>query len=242
MRPLSHDDLGHLQTVRHDIGYGWALTQTDLDRLAREWAERVAPDESDAAEDFALVRPDGSPLGASGPRWLFHLLGLTHLAAHVALATPNGLVVVQRRAATKIDWPDAWDMAAAGHVPSGMSFEEGAWKEIEEEIGLPEAEAATLLVEGRLTPVGKPYFCYDRNVQRNPPFANAESRQLYAATLTPVGLARLQPDYDELSGIHLCTVEEAWALLDADHVASGLRSSLPRYLDWLVAQGIAAPA
>lgn len=236
MRPVSSDDLRRLRRERHTIGFGWGLAQADLDRLTGEWADRVAPDEHDVSEDFALVRPDGTPTGAVGPRWLFHLLGLAHRCSHVGLSTPNGLVVLQRRASTKVDWPDAWDMAVAGHVPHPMSFEEGAWKEIEEEIGLPEAEAAALLAEGRLLPVGEPYFCCDRILSRNPPFHNAEVRQVYAAALTPEGLARLRPDYDELAGIHLCTVEEAWALLESANVASGLRHSLARYLDWLVRQ------
>jgi isopentenyldiphosphate isomerase len=239
LRPLSPDDLRRLREVRHELRFGWDLSQADVDRLEREWANLSAPGAHDAGETFALARADGSLTGAAGPRWLFHLLGLSHRASHVGLATQSRLIVVQRRAATKTDWPDAWDMAVAGHVPLGddgssLTFEAGAWKETEEEIGLPEAEAGDLLVEERLMPVGSPYFCFDRNLNRNPPFHNAEVRQLFAATLTSDGLARLHPDYEELSGLHLCTIEEAWCLLDAGNVASGLRHSLPRYLDWLI--------
>jgi hypothetical protein len=82
-------------------------------------------------------------------------------------------------------------------------------------------------------PVEAPYFCYDRNIERNPPFHNAEVRQLYAATLTSEGLARLQPDYEELSGVHFCSIEEAWAMIGCGNIASGMRHSLPRYLGWL---------
>jgi 8-oxo-dGTP pyrophosphatase MutT (NUDIX family) len=239
MNFLERDDLRRLRALRQQIGSGYALSQADLNALVADWMPRAQPDEKDASEDFAIARPDGATTGVSGPRWIFHLLGLAHRAAHVGFTTPNGLVVLQRRAPTKVDWPDAWDMAVAGHVPqradgSDMTFEEGAHKEIEEEIGLPASELPSMLAEGRLVPVGAPYFSFDRNESRNPPFYNAETRQLFAGTLTPEGLARLRPDYEELSGLYLCPMEEAWDILARGNIASGLRFSLPRYLDWLI--------
>jgi isopentenyldiphosphate isomerase len=209
-----------------------------VDRLAEEWEPRVLPDAKDSSERFAIALPDGSTTGADGPRWLFHLLGLCHRAAHIGLSSPNGLVLLQRRSAWKADWPDAWDMAVAGHVPqwpdgSEMTFEEGAQKEMEEEIGLPAADLPRMLAGGCLLPVGSPYFSYETDSDRNPPFHNAESRQIYAATLTEEGMSRVLPDPEELSGLLWCTPEQAWDLLTREPVAGGLRYSLPRYLDWL---------
>jgi 8-oxo-dGTP pyrophosphatase MutT (NUDIX family) len=114
-----------------------------------------------------------------------------------------------------------------------MTFEEGAVKEIEEEAGLPGDRLAALLAEGRLLPIGAPYFSFECDERRNPPFYNAEIRQIYAATLTDEGVAALRPDEEELSGLFLCTVKQAWDTLSSGNVASGLRFSLPRYLDWL---------
>jgi isopentenyldiphosphate isomerase len=241
MRPLEKDDLHDLRAERTRIGGGFGLAQDEMDELLDIWSPRTQPDRKDASEDFAVAWPDGSTTGVVGPRWIFHLLGLCHRAAHVGFATPNGLVLLQRRAPTKTDWPDAWDMAVAGHVPqradgSDMTFEMGAFKEIEEELGLPAEVLPRLLVEGRLIPVGSPYFSHDENEERNPPFYNAEARQVFAATLTPEGLAALRPDYEELSGVYLCSPQEAWTLLAREQVASGLRYSLPRYLDWLMQQ------
>jgi isopentenyldiphosphate isomerase len=238
MNELTSDDRRRLRRLRAAIGYGESLSQADLDELAREWAVRTEPGAEDESERFAVTRLDGSTTGVSGPRWLFHLFGLAHRASHVGFHTRRGVVVLQRRAVTKRDWPEAWDMAVAGHVPqredgSEMTFEEGAVKEIEEEAGLPGDRLAALLAEGRLLPIGAPYFSFECDERRNPPFYNAEIRQIYAATLTDEGVAALRPDEEELSGLFLCTVKQAWDTLSSGNVASGLRFSLPRYLDWL---------
>jgi isopentenyldiphosphate isomerase len=241
MIALDKDLLRALRKERHRIGWGYDLSRAEVSKLREVWQPRVQPDAKDESEDFVIARPDGSTTGVTGPRWLFHLFGLPHRAAHVGFATPNGLIVLQRRAPTKADWPDAWDMAVAGHVPHqddgrNMSFEAGARKEIEEELGLSDSILDSLLVEGRLLSVGAPYFSYDQDEARNPPFHNAEVRQIFVATLTPEGLAQIKPDFEELSGVYLCNVEEAWDLLAREPVASGLRYSLPRYLDWLARQ------
>jgi isopentenyldiphosphate isomerase len=245
MKPLSPDGLRALRAARETIASGWSLTQADCDRLDSHWAPLVSPDDHDTAERFGIARPDGSTTGVHGPRWLFHLLGLCHRSAHVGFVTPTGLIVIQRRSPTKADWPDAWDMAVAGHVPltdadEELGYEEGAWKEIQEELGLCEKDRALTLCEGRLVEVCPPFYTFDMDEARNPPFYNAEVHQVYAASLTPEGLARLKPDPEELAGIYLCPPEEAWDLHTREEIASGLRYSLPRFLDWLIRRQVGA--
>jgi isopentenyldiphosphate isomerase len=238
MQPLDSDDRRAVTQLFYELRRGDGLTRERMAELVAAWEPKVQPDAKERAENFAVARPDGTTTGVAGPRWVFHLLGLRHRAAEIGLCTESGLIVLQRRSADKEDWPDTPDMAVAGHIPqaddgSALTWEQGAWKEIEEEIGLKETEAARTLVEGRLLPVGAPYISLDVNVSRNPPFYNAEVRQILAATLTGEGLARLHfPDY-EVTGILLVTPETAWDILVREPVASGLRYSLPRYLDWL---------
>jgi isopentenyldiphosphate isomerase len=239
--PLDSDSARELRRERQRIGYGWNLAQEELDQLRDTWAPRVQPDSKDTSEDFAVTRADGTPTGGSGPRWLFHLFGIAHRASHIGLATPTGQVILQRRAQTKADWPDAWDMAVAGHVPmkddgTSMSFEDGALKELREELGL-EGNIGTLLAEGKLVPIGPPHFTYEQDEARNPPFYNAEVVQNFGATLTAEGLAQLRPDWDELGGIFLCSPEMAWDTLIRGPIAGGLRFSLPPFLNWLVQNG-----
>jgi isopentenyldiphosphate isomerase len=238
MQPLASDDLRAVQRLYRELAHGSALTQEPLTALAAEWEPKVRPDNKDRSEDFAIARPDGTTTGVVGPRWVFHLLGLRHRATEIAFRTQSGLIVLQRRSPTKEDWPDAPDMAVAGHVPqnpdgSDMTFEAGAWKEIAEEVGLQEADAGQTLVEKRLIPVGAPYACLDTEPTRNPPFFNAEVRQIFAATLTGEGLSRLHFPDNEVTGLLLVTPDKAWEMLAREPIASGMRYSLPRYLDWL---------
>jgi len=238
MMALSQNDLQYAHRISRQLDRGAALTQSDLNSLCGEWEDRLQPHQGQRDELFAVVLPDGTTTGVCGPRWLFHLFGLRHRAVEIALATPTGLVVLQRRSPTKAEWPNALDMAVAGHVsqsPDGsdMTFEQAAWKEIAEEIGLHERDSHTVLVEGKLTCVGSPYCSFEGRWQDNPPFLDAEVRQIFAATLTGEGLSRIAFPDNEVAGILLATVETAWDILLTASIASGLRYSLPRYLDWL---------
>ncbi|HZT41098.1 MAG TPA: NUDIX domain-containing protein [Chthonomonadaceae bacterium] len=239
---LTSDDYRAAIRRYYELRQGNGLTGEEMAGLVAEWEARVQPDAKERSENFAVARPDGTTTGVVGPRWIFHLFGLRHRATEIAFRTPSGLIVLQRRSFLKDDWPGAPDMAVAGHIPqredgSDLTFEEGAWKEIAEEIGLQEEEAAETLVEGRLISVGAPYVSLDLFPERNPPFFNAEVRQVFAATLTGEGLARLHFADNEVIGLLLVTPETAWDMLVRENVASGMRYSLPRYLDWLEQKG-----
>jgi isopentenyldiphosphate isomerase len=217
---------------------GKGVTQERVEALVLEWGSRIQPNAKERSEDFALCHPNGETTGVVAPRWLCHVFGLRHRATEIALKTEQGLIVLQRRSPTVQDWANAPDMAVAGHIPqkpdgSDLSFLEGAWKEMEEEVGLKEENAERDLVEGRLLAVGAPYVSLDIAIERNPPFFNAEVRQIFAATLTGQGLANLHFPDNEVSGLLLVTPETAWSLLEHERIASGMRYSLPRYLDWL---------
>lgn len=233
MRPLNSDDLSMLRKTRQELIRAPHIDQETLNALVEHWRELVWPSEKDESEHFALVDSMGEETGPSGPRWLFHLFGLPHRAAHIGLLTPNGLIVLQRRSTTKNDWPDAWDMAVAGHVPleedgKSLTYKAGAEKEMAEEIGLT---PGNLL--GGLLEIGMPYSSFEAREDANPPFYNSEVRQIFAGIISRKGMSHLMPDYEELSGIYLCTPEAAWKMLERDPVAGGMRYSLPRFLDWL---------
>jgi isopentenyldiphosphate isomerase len=222
------------------------ITSKRVSDLIAEWEPKVKPDAMEKKETFTLVYPSGKSAGVSSPRWLCHLLGLRHKAVHIAFRTEAGLVAMQRRSCSRPEWPDMLDMAVSGHVPQNfqghdLTYEEGAWKEIEEELGLVEKEAAQTLVEGKLTPIGDPYFTMDLDPRSNPPFYNAEARQIYVATLTGAGLSKIRFNDGEVAGLTFVTPETAWDILGREQVASGLRYSLPRVLEWVESQPIIRP-
>jgi len=237
MTELSQADTLKAGEMAIRLDRGDRLTQSDLDTLAAEWENCIDPPISQRSERFAVVSPSGAPTGVVGPRWIFHLFGLRHCAVEIALTTPSGLIILQRRSQTKEEWPGAIDMAVAGHVSvsddgSQTGFVDSAWKEISEEIGLDRSDAATKFVDGALIPIGDPYFCFEGDSLKNPPFLDAEVRQIFAATLTGDGLASIRFADKEVDGLLLVTEEMAWRIIRQENIASGLRYSLPRYLDW----------
>lgn len=62
--------------------------------------------------------------------------GEYHLSVHIAIFTPDGKMLVQRRAPSKKHWGGLWDMSAAGSVLAGENSAEGAARELFEELGL----------------------------------------------------------------------------------------------------------
>lgn len=241
MTSLAANDVKRIHETARIVARGDRLSQSDFNNLQWEWESTIEPSDAEMREHFEIARSDGATTGVAGPRWMFHLFGLRHRAAEIGLSTPNGLILLQRRSPLKAHWPGAWDMAVAGHIPQDsngapMDFERGAWKEIAEEIGLRQEEAPAVLMEGALTPVGHPYTCFECDSAQNPPFYDAEVRQIYAGTLTGEGLARLRFSDGEVAALLLVFPDAAWQILAHEVVASGLRYSLPRYLDWLEKQ------
>lgn len=204
--------------------------------LEREWAWAELPEER---ELLALCTLAGRPTGVFAPRWLAHLTGLPHLTVHVALATPSGLVLVQRRSSAKKQFPGAWDVAVTGHVsfppvglPGPVSLLDAATRELEEELGLPPVEQGEFLRSPGLVPIGGPTCSFAEGESGGRPWFDVEVRQLYGAILTPRGLGALRYSDEELSGILLCRPGDAANLVRGPGVAAGARESLLAFLDW----------
>lgn len=65
-----------------------------------------------------------------------HQKGLLHREIHIWFITPAGEIIFQHRAKDKDTYPDKLDATVGGHVEPGMSYEETAVKECEEETGV----------------------------------------------------------------------------------------------------------
>jgi len=61
---------------------------------------------------------------------------LRHRAVHIIVTNPAGDLYLQKRAPEKIVQPGKWDTSCGGHIPAGESWEIGALRELEEELGL----------------------------------------------------------------------------------------------------------
>ena len=65
-----------------------------------------------------------------------HARGLRHRAVHVLLFNLKAELFVQKRAATKDTFPGRYDSSASGHLDSGETYDDGAVRELREELGV----------------------------------------------------------------------------------------------------------
>ena len=61
---------------------------------------------------------------------------LRHRTAFVLVRSLTGDVLVHRRAEHKDVWPGRWDLAAGGVLARGESYDDGAARELAEELGI----------------------------------------------------------------------------------------------------------
>ena len=94
------------------------------------------PTETDPAEElFETFDDDGRPLGLVA-RSEVHRRGLWHRASNVFLFDSEGRLYLQRRAARKDVWPNAWDLTVGEHLQPGETFEQGALRGLAEELSI----------------------------------------------------------------------------------------------------------
>lgn len=61
---------------------------------------------------------------------------MIHRVAHVLVFSSDGALLLQRRSPEKKVQPGKWDTSVGGHVPKGEGYEDAAYREMAEEIGL----------------------------------------------------------------------------------------------------------
>ncbi len=65
-----------------------------------------------------------------------HARGLLHRAVSVFVFNSRGELLIQKRTATKDEYPLRYTASASGHVSAGESYDETAPREMQEELGL----------------------------------------------------------------------------------------------------------
>ena len=75
-------------------------------------------------------------LGLTKSRALVHEDGDWHRTVHIYVKNKQGNILVHLRSPNKDSHPNKWDARFGGHVSKGISYNEAAKKELEEEIGI----------------------------------------------------------------------------------------------------------
>ncbi|MEM6686761.1 MAG: NUDIX domain-containing protein [Bacteroidota bacterium] len=83
-----------------------------------------------------ILNQQGNPTGKTLSKREVHCHGHFHASTHVWLYTKTGKVVLQLRVATKINFPNCWDVSVAGHISAGETALHTAVRETQEELGI----------------------------------------------------------------------------------------------------------
>ncbi len=69
---------------------------------------------------------------------------LRHPSVHVFVINAAGEYFLQKRSEYKKVQPGKWDTSVGGHIPAGETYEQGALRELEEELGVVLSDPARL--------------------------------------------------------------------------------------------------
>jgi 16S rRNA (adenine1518-N6/adenine1519-N6)-dimethyltransferase len=116
--------------------------------LARTLDPAAAHPPQHDGEQFDVV-DDEDKVIATRPRAEVHAGNLLHRAVHILVFNQAGELLLQKRSAWKDREPLKWDSSAAGHLEPGETYQAGAIRETEEELG----------IRPQLTPLGKIRAC-----------------------------------------------------------------------------------
>ena len=95
-------------------------------------------------ELFPLVDAQGNVTGAATRRECHSGAMLLHPVVHLHVFSPDGALLLQKRAEDKDIQPGRWDTSVGGHVDYGESIEDALRREAGEELGLFDFEAKSL--------------------------------------------------------------------------------------------------
>lgn len=87
-------------------------------------------------ESFDVLNEYGEFTGKIATREECHKNGYWHRAVYAFIIDNNGNVLLQKRSANKILWPNMWDVTVGGHVDSGEFGRQALIRETKEELGI----------------------------------------------------------------------------------------------------------
>jgi isopentenyldiphosphate isomerase len=82
-----------------------------------------------------VINEAGETIGVV-PRSVMRGRRLPHRCVYILMFNTRGEIFIHQRTATKDIYPSYWDLAAGGVLAAGESFDEGAIRECEEELGV----------------------------------------------------------------------------------------------------------
>jgi 8-oxo-dGTP pyrophosphatase MutT (NUDIX family) len=103
------------------------LTCASLGRLVKRMG---------SANEIVAIVDRNNNLTGKATRQEMRSKGLTHRATYILVLNSVGQLFVQKRTTTKDIYPGCYDPAAGGVVLDGETYDQGAYRELEEEMGI----------------------------------------------------------------------------------------------------------
>jgi 8-oxo-dGTP pyrophosphatase MutT (NUDIX family) len=89
-----------------------------------------------AADEIVVIVDEHNQVVGAVPRREMRAKRLAHRSTYILVFNPQGGLYVQKRTLTKDVFPGYFDVAAGGVVLAGETYEQGAERELEEEMGI----------------------------------------------------------------------------------------------------------
>lgn len=96
----------------------------------------MAEPEKGTEEYFEIVNQQGEVLGVASRAACHSNPALIHRVIHVLVFNSAGLLLLQKRSSSKDIQPGKWDTSVGGHLAVGETFEEAAYREMNEELSI----------------------------------------------------------------------------------------------------------
>jgi len=139
----------------------------------------------------------GNPTGKAIAKTEVHRSGLWHRTVHIWIIDGKGRILLQHRSKRMENYPDMWDISVTGHVRSGESTEQAAFREIKEEIGLDLAGVELRLIE----------IIKGQDVLNNNTYFDNEFNSVYLVK-SDLNIDQLVLQEEELAGLRWVPVSE----------------------------------
>src|SRR5262245_29343971 len=88
------------------------------------------------ADEIVVIVDEHNQVVGAAPRLEMRAMRLLHRSTYVLVFNFRGELYVQKRTLTKDVFPGYYDVAAGGVVLAGETYEQGAERELEEEMGI----------------------------------------------------------------------------------------------------------
>ena len=86
--------------------------------------------------DLLDIVDDNDIVVGNEERGVIHEKALLHRSVHIFVFNSKSELFIQKRSFNKSEHPEKYDSSAAGHLEVGESYDEGAQRELEEELGI----------------------------------------------------------------------------------------------------------